>query len=575
MSRIRHEWPGQTGAAGRASGRARVVAPIALERDAAPLDRAEVPAEAQRLLRAVTSARAELATLARRLRRDRKSELADLIDAHVLLLDDGHFANSLLAHVVDRQMSAGAALAAQRDELVAAFQAMDDDYLKSRSEDIEHVIERIAAALARRPTGERRRALEKGTVVVCAQLSPTEVDRWVEQGAVAIVQASGSPFSHGAILARTLGVPLVCGVDGILGEVGDEDLLLVDADAGRVVLAPDIVDLTRLREAQRADARALRARSRLKRAGSTTADGHRIEVWANADQPEDFARARRLDVHGIGLLRSEALVLRGVDPLDEEGQFRVYRDAALAMAGRPVVLRSFDLPPERPEGGAERSHEAHPALGLRGVRWSLARPAATRVQLRALLRAAIYGPLQLLLPMVTDGEQVLAMRRLLDEARASLAGEVAKPPPAVAVGAMIEVPSAALTATTLAKAADFLAIGSNDLVQYTLAADRNNASVSASYDPFHPAVLRLIAMTVEAATKARRPISVCGELAADPRFLPILIALGVEVLSVRVSAVLDVRERLLGVSRKGLRQRLSALLAAGDSAAVRAWVDAL
>jgi phosphotransferase system enzyme I (PtsI) len=341
-------------------------------------------------------------------------------------------------------------------------------------------------------------------------------------------------------------------------------------------VTPDALDLGRLREHQRAAARAERRRAQLKTAATRTLDGVSIGLHANAEQPEQIARARRLGVDGIGLYRTEFLYLRPGEAPGEDDQFRTYRDAVMAMAGRPVTLRTLDLGADKPGAGMLGiGSEPNPALGLRGVRWSLSRRSHFVAQLRAMLRASAYGPVRVLLPMVTSIEEVEQSAELLASARRALEREGVAMAEHVPLGAMIEVPAAVLISAELAHACDFLALGSNDLVQYTLAADRNNSSVASTYDPLHPAVLRLIALTVENAQRARIPLSLCGELAGSADLLPILLALGLREFSMHPSAILEAREKLLGLSRKALRARGKRLLEARSREQVQELVAAL
>jgi phosphotransferase system enzyme I (PtsI) len=313
-----------------------------------------------------------------------------------------------------------------------------------------------------------------------------------------------------------------------------------------------------------------RRRAKLKSAQTRTADGAVIGLYANAEQPDQIARARRLGVDGIGLYRTEFLYLRQSEPPGEEDQFRAYRDAVMAMAGRPVTLRTLDLGADKSGAGAWGiGAELNPALGLRGVRLSLARRTAFCTQLRAMLRASAYGPVRILLPMVTAVEEVEQTAELMHACRRALEREGHAVAEQIPLGAMIEVPAAALISAEIVAACDFLAIGSNDLVQYTMAADRNNAGVSANYDPLHPAVLRLIALTVDNARRARKPLSLCGEMAGDPGVLPLLLTLGLSEFSMHPNAVLEARERLLGLSRRALRARANRVLRAGSAEAVR------
>jgi len=560
----RRELRGEGTARGAALGTARVLYPLDFAVVSDPVARHEVPAELARLDAAIKRARAELEQVRRRLRGPLKREIGEFVDAHALILEDADFASGIRAGIVERRLNAEAALKAHRDQLVEAFEAIDDPYLRSRGEDIEQVVARIFAALKRgRSEPRRARAVLGGVVLIAESIAPDEIEAWQQEGLVALVVTRASVWSHATILARALRVPMVVADPSVFDVIRDDDPVLVDADAGLVIVEPDALDLSRLRERQREEARSARRRARLRTADTRTRDGLVIRLWANAEHEDDLALARRLGATGIGLYRTEFLYAAHADGSDEETQFRAYRDAVLAMGGRPVTLRTLDIGGDK-GGSAAGAGRAHPALGLRGLRLSLAQPAAFATQLRAMLRASAYGPVRILFPMVTSLDEAARARAIVEACRAELElagarlGEVP-------IGAMIEVPAAALIADRLAKAFDFLALGSNDLVQYTLAADRNDAAVAACYDPLHPAVLALVTMTLDHARRARRPLTLCGELAADPRATALLIGLGFTDLSMHPNALLEVRERVLGLHAAALRKRVRRLLAAGEA----------
>ncbi len=562
MARI--ELAGIPGSPGLALGRARVIYPARFEVETAPLTPGEVAPELARFDAALVAARAELGALRQRLRGSLKRELAEFIDAHALILDDREFADGVREGIRRHHLRATAALKAHRDRIAAAFEAIEDPYLRSRREDIDQVVGRVFSALMRGdPTGAEPRKRDAAEIVVCDSAAPAELGHWHEHGALAVVLAGGSTYSHAAILARSLRWPQVCAVAGVLSQVRDGDLLLADGDNGRVIVRPDALDLARLREWQRADGRLRRARERLRSAETRTRDGVEIALHVNAEQPADLAQARRMGAAGVGLFRTEFLYLGHAEPPGEDVQYRAYREAVLAMAGKPVTLRTLDLGADKAAGTAvDVAPEANPALGLRGLRLSLARPQLFQRQLRAMLRASAYGPVRVLLPMIAGLEEARLARATFEHCRAVLARDGAPMAERVELGAMIEVPAAALVSAELAREMDFFAVGSNDLVQYVLAADRNNAAVSGLYDPLHPAVLRLLALVAENAAQAGIPVSVCGEIAGDPRFLPVLLALGYTEFSMRPNALLEARAALQTLSRKALRARTRRLLEA-------------
>lgn len=562
MARI--ELAGIPGSPGLALGRARVIYPARFEVESAPLPPGEVASELARFDAALVAARAELGALRQRLRGSLKRELAEFIDAHALILDDREFADGVREGIRRHHLHATAALKAHRDRIAAAFEAIEDPYLRSRREDIDQVVGRVFSALMRGdPAGAEPRKRDAAEIVVCDSAAPAELGHWHEHGALAVVLAGGSTYSHAAILARSLRWPQVCAVAGVLSQVRDGDLLLADGDNGRVIVRPDALDLARLREWQRAEGRLRRARERLRSAESRTRDGVEIALYVNAEQSADLAQARRMGAAGVGLFRTEFLYLGHAEPPGEDVQYRAYREAVLAMAGKPVTLRTLDLGADKAAGTAvDVAPEANPALGLRGLRLSLARPQLFQRQLRAMLRASAYGPVRVLLPMIAGVEEARLARVTFEHCRAMLARDGAPMAERVELGAMIEVPAAALVSAELAREMDFFAVGSNDLVQYVLAADRNNAAVSGLYDPLHPAVLRLLALVAENAAQAGIPVSVCGEIAGDPRFLPVLLALGYTEFSMRPNALLEARAALQTLSRKALRARTRRLLEA-------------
>jgi phosphotransferase system enzyme I (PtsI) len=556
----RRELRGEGTARGAALGVARIRYPLDFSADPAPVARHEIPREIERIEAAIGRARGELDAVRRRLRGPLRREIGEFVDAHALILDDPEFAAGIRAGIVERRLNAEAALKAHRDQLLAAFEAIDDPYLRSRGEDVEQVVGRGCAALKRGRAEPRRAHAPGGVVLVAESVAPDEIEGWRQQGLAALIVTRASVWSHATILARALRLPMLVVAGDVFDLLRDGDPVLVDADAGIAIAEPDALDLARWRERQRASERSSRARSRLRTSETQTRDGLAIRLWANAEKTEDIAAARRLGAVGIGLFRTEFLLASPDVAADEDAQFRVYRDAVLAMGGRPVTLRTLDV-------GADKGAAAvaeNPALGLRGLRLSLARPAAFAAQLRAMLRASAYGPVRILFPMVTSLDEAERALAIVDACRAELTlsgirtGEVL-------IGGMVEVPGAALIADRLARAFDFLALGSNDLVQYTLAADRNDAAVATCYDPLHPAVLRLLALTLDHARRARRALTLCGELAGDPRATALLVGLGFTDLSVHPNVLLEVREQVLGLHAAALRKRVRRLVAAGEA----------
>lgn len=559
-------------APGMALGRARRVQPRRYSADMRPLDAAEAEAEIARLEAALAHARAEIAEVRGRLQGVLKREAEPFLDAHALLLDDPELHAGLLAMIRTGRYRAGAALIAQRDRLGALFGAMADPYLRSRREDFDQVIGRVLAALERDTSVEERRlAARVGDILVAESPTPAEVAALAGHGLLGVLASSGSAYSHSAILARSLRLPMLTGVHEALDAVRDDDLVLLDGEHGEAVLHPAAQDLARYRQWQRDAARDEQRRAGFAHAPSCSRDGVRIGLHANAERSVEIAQAHAFGADGVGLYRTEFLFLRRAELPDEDEQFEAYRELVLGMGGRTVTVRTLDIGADKADGsGLALAAEPNPALGVRGLRLSLRQPAVFRTQLRAMLRAAALGPLRILLPMVTTTAELRAARAHVDACAEALRAEGHATPDGVAVGAMIEVPAAALCARALLAAADFAAIGTNDLAQYVLAADRGNDALGELYDPLHPALLRLIAHVVAAGRRTARPVSLCGEIAGEPAQLSLLLALGLTELSMHPARLLAVRERLAALDVGALRALAPRLVRAADREAVAA-----
>jgi phosphotransferase system enzyme I (PtsI) len=548
-------------------GRVRLERPARFSIDTTPLPDAEVEAEVARLERAFAVAREDLATLRRKLHGTLAREVGEFIDAHALLLDDPELVEGLRAMIRKGRFRATAALKAQRDRLVAVFDAMDDPYLRSRGEDVGHVIARVQSALARQASSEEKKlATRVGEILVTESVAPGELAHMASHGILAVVAGSGSPYSHSAILARSLHLPMLVNTDGVLEDLRDGDLALVDGVRGELVVHPTAQDLAQFRNWQREALREGRRLAQLAGTETRTRDGHKLQIFANAERPEDIERARNLGVAGIGLYRTEFLFLAQSGLPGEDEQFVAYRDLVLGAGGLPVTIRTLDLGADKAIGaGLMMAPEPNPALGVRGVRLSLRQPDIFVTQLRAVLRASCYGPVRILVPMIANASDIVEVRRLLEECARDLRTAGHEIPDQFELGAMVEVPAAALNVRALLEVTDFLAIGSNDLTQYVLAADRNNDQLGKLYEPAHPAVLRLIAHVLARARTAGKPVSLCGEIAGDPAFAPVLVALGLEEFSMLPDRILAVRDALAHCDRKALRALAPRLLRARDS----------
>lgn len=557
---------------GSALGRARVRLPATLEVVEEHVAADAVEPELERLHAAIAGVRDEMHALRERLHGALAHEVGEFLDLHALLLDDPELLQGLDELIRVGRYSADYALKLQRDRIASVFEAMDDAYFRSRVEDIDQVIGRVRIALHRQDTAMPGRA---GDILVCESVAPAELAQLQAQGVMAIVATSGSPLSHSAILARSLHLPFVVGAAHALQRVNDGDVLSVDGATGTVVRDPDADDLRDYRARMREQVRERRQLNRLRREPTRTLDGVDIKLFANAESREDVAEAHALGAAGVGLYRTEFLFLQRSELPGEDEQFRAYRDVVLGMTGRSVTIRTLDLGADKADRtGLALRDEPNPALGLRGVRLSLARDGLLETQLRALVRASGYGPLRILVPMVCAREEIRSVRAMLDHVTRELRAAGHEVADHVPLGTMIEVPAAALALRGFIDEVDFVSIGTNDLVQYLLAADRNNEALGDLYSPLHPAVLRLVRDVIRLSHARGKPVAVCGEMAGDAMFVPLLLALGLGEFSLHPGTLLEIRRKVRQCDLSSLRRAAPALLRARDRAGILAWMKA-
>lgn len=567
-----HRLAGMGASRGAALGRARVRQPLLPETGRERIAASRVEDEITRLHVAVDSARQEMALLRQRLHGAMPAEVGEFLDLHTLLLDDPELLAALDELIRSQRYSASCALGVQRQRLAALFEQMEDDYLRSRIDDLDHVIGRLLQLLNPQ---QRPSAGVAGEILICESIAPAELVQLPASGVVGVVTTGGSLLSHSAILARSLHLPLVVGAHQALQKLHSGQLLIIDGDSGQITPDPDAEQLRQYRLRVRELARERRELQRLRSKPSRTLDGCDIRLLLNAESSEDFTQVHRLGAAGLGLYRTEFLFLQGSSLPDEQTQFEHYRNAVLAMAGRPATFRSMDLGADKADrAGLAPTHEENPALGVRGIRLSLSNPQVFDTQLRAILRASGYGPVRLLLPMVSGREEVLAVRRRLRLIQRQLRDSGHAVSEQVALGAMIEVPSAALAVHGFIDLIDFLSVGTNDLVQYLLAADRNNPNVSAYYNPLHPALLQLLAQLLDTGAQAQIPVSVCGEIAGDARLTPLLLALGLREFSLHPGTLLEVRQSIRQCDLEKLTAARPALLRARDRRGIERWLRA-
>jgi phosphotransferase system enzyme I (PtsI) len=540
------------------------------------IDEASVAAEIARLRDARDQVVGELTALQQDLPPDAPPELSALLDVHLMLLHDEALIQATKSWVIERHYNAEWALSAQLEVLARQFDDMEDPYLRERKADLEQVVERVLAVLARqsKPLSDPAlvgRSLDREVplVLVASDISPADMLQFRRSVFTGFITDVGGRTSHTAIVARSLDIPAVVGAREASRLIRQDDWVVIDGDAGVAVVNPSAIVLEEYRFRQRQSELERARLDRLRHTPAVTLDGEEISLVANIELPADAESALAAGALGVGLFRSEFLFMNRQGRLpDEEEQFVAYRAAVLGMQGLPVTIRTVDIGADKPlESSASHDlrheHLLNPALGLRAVRWSLSEPAMFEEQLRAILRAGAFGKVRVLVPMLAHRAEIMAVLEALERARARLDAQ-GQAYGLVEVGAMIEVPAAALGIDMFLQHFDFVSIGTNDLIQYTLAIDRADESVAHLYDPWHPAVLALIARVIERARRADKEVSVCGEMAGDPLFTPLLLGLGLRHFSMHPALVGTIKQRVLRCDTTRLRPLAELVLRANE-----------
>lgn len=565
---------------GIAIGRAHLFAPAALDVKHYLVPVEQVESEVQRLQDALATVHRELQTIWTDLPPDAPAELGAFIDVHALILSDPMIAEMPLEIIRKRHYNAEWALVTQIDELSAQFEEIEDAYLRERKNDIAQVGERVLKVL----TGSASKlpppvSDENGAhmIVVAHDISPADMLQFRDRAFAGFITDMGGQNSHTAIVARSLDIPAVVGLDTGSSMIMQDDWIIVDGDAGVVIVDPSPLVLKQYRDRQQRLVRERKKLSRLKKTPAVTSDGTAIDLLANIELPEDCAAAMEVGASGVGLFRSEFLFLgrihNGQLPSEDE-QFESYRRAALAMKGRPVTIRTLDIGADKPLQQGEET-ALNPALGLRAIRYCLSEPQMFLTQLRAILRASAFGPVHLLIPMLAHGFEIEQTLAMLEQAKAQLRESNQKFDEKMPVGAMIEIPAAALALPMFMRHLDFLSIGTNDLIQYTLAIDRVDHEVAHLYDPLHPAVLQLVANTIAVGTKAGKPVAVCGEMAGDVRLTRLLLGMGLREFSMHPAQILAVKQEVLNTDLNAIANQTRKILRAWDPQTIAELVEEL
>lgn len=517
----------------------------------------QLEAEVARLDAALHTVRGELAALVAQLPASAPPEARALLDVHAMMLDDPALVEDARRMVHDQGWNAEWAFSAQAQRLSDQFEAFEDEYLRERGRDVQQVADRVLRVLSGSQPAQRGR--DEPAIVVAHDLAPA--DMLSLKQAIGFAIDLGGVTSHSAILARSMSVPAVVGLNGASELIRDDDWLILDGEQGLIIVAPDEAVLAEFRHRQASSQLENEKLKRLIHVPAHTLDGVEIELHANIELPDETEGALEAGATGVGLFRSEFLFLNRRELPDEDEQFEAYRAALLGMKGRPVTIRTLDVGADKALDGESGYVGPNPALGLRAIRFCLTQPDMFLTQLRALLRASAYGKLRILVPMLAHSHEIRQTLRLISQARQQLRDLGCQFNEKTPIGGMIEVPAAALTVGLFLRQLDFISIGTNDLIQYTLAVDRVDHEVASLYDPFHPAVLQLIAMSIRAGRKVGKPVAVCGEMAGDWLTARLLLGMGLTEFSMQAGSLLRVKREVLLANVADLQPRVNRLLA--------------
>jgi len=556
--------------AGITIGHAHLVSSARLEVAHYEVPESAVQAEIFRFDAAISRAKQELSALEGHIPPDAPAEFGAFINLHRMILEDSSLSHVPRELISERRCNAEWALVQQMETLVEQFEEIEDPYLRQRHEDIQQVVERVLKALVgAQAAPEPPASDERNLIVVAHDLSPADMMLFKRHRFGGFVTDVGGVTSHTAIVARSLNIPALVGLRHARHMIRENDMLIVDGIQGVLVVDPDplVLGEYRLRQSQHELER--QKLKRLKTTPSATLDGTPIELYANIELPQDMAEVKESGAEGIGLFRTEFLFMNRKDLPGEDEQYEAYREVARAMEGRPVVIRTLDIGADKAFEGDGQAVMPNPALGLRAIRLCLAEPQIFVTQLRAILRASRHGKVRILLPMLAHAHEIEQSLALLKQARQQLDDKGIAYDRTVEVGGMIEVPAAALALPMFMRRLDFLSLGTNDLIQYTLAIDRTDDAVAHLYDPLHPAVLHLIAHTIQAANRGGTPVAVCGEMAGETQLTRLLLGFGLRNFSMHPQQLLAIKERVLRTNLAEAQPLAQRVLRQSDPAKTR------
>jgi phosphotransferase system enzyme I (PtsI) len=557
-------------------GEAFVLAREKLDATQVTLPYSEINTEIQRFKTALAQANRQLHDIKKKIAKNTAKDIVVFIDTHLLMLEDPAFDEGTIANIKEYSCNAEWALQMQGERLVKVFDEMEDPYLRTRKDDVIHVVKRIQSCLAGKDASNEDISY-KGKIIVADDLTPADTIVMQHQKIAGFITEFGGPLSHTAILARSLGIPAIVGLHHARQLIHRDNTLIMDGITGVVINSPDNKSLKYYRALKRDENAKRNLLNSLSGKPAVTLDHKQITLHSNIDRPEDIRLIKKFDDTGVGLYRTEMLFIELNQWPDEKTHFKAYKRAVKSLNGKPLTIRTMDLGADKEiQHTIDQGPMAHnPAMGLRAIRRCLKEPQDFMPQLLAILRASAFGPVRLMIPMLTNIEELDQVLALIKDAKQILKKNKIEFDKKMPVGAMIEVPAAALAADAFARKLDFLSIGTNDLIQYTLALDRIDDEVNYLYDPLHPAVLKLINMILVAGKKTNIPVSMCGEMASDTQYTRLLLGMGLEYFSVQANALLEIKHIIVNSKFNKLQHEAQSILELYDSNEIKSRVQQL
>lgn len=561
---------------GIAISKAYVIARAQIDTKQKNLPASEIASEISRFKSALTQVNRQLHDIKNKIAKNTPDDIVAFIDTHLLMLNDPAFDEGTITNIKEFSCNAEWALQMQSERLVQVFDEMEDPYLRTRRDDVLHIVKLIQTALAGQQQ-ESNDHLFKGRIIIADDLTPADTVMMQHQKVAGFITEFGGPLSHTAILARNLGIPAIVGLHHARQLIRRDDTLIMDGSSGVVINAPDDKSLKYYRAVIRDEKTKRNLLKALSGKPAITLDNKQITLHGNIDRPADIRQIKKYDDTGVGLYRTEMLFIELNKWPDQNTHFKTYKRAIKALNGKPLTIRTMDLGADKEiQDTIDHGPMAHnPAMGLRAIRRCLQEPQDFMPQLLAILRVSAFGPVRILIPMLTNIQELDQVLAMIEQAKQILREANIAFDENIAIGAMIEVPAAALAADAFARKLDFLSIGTNDLIQYTLALDRIDDEVNYLFDPLHPAVLKLIHMILQAGKRAKIPVSMCGEMASDTHYTRLLLGMGLQYFSVQANALLEVKHIIINSKVARLEEEVKEILQLYDADEIRLRVQQL